>query len=191
MDKTLLQNQITGLQARLKELETQQRLFERASGLDESIAITQRDREHAETDLIGAKDQLAKFQNEKAKSLTKTTGALAENMSKILPEGKALFRIDEEGLFIGWEHEGKISPWPHGLSGGQRPPFDQALASALLGDGEKIIILEGAELDEAHLVALMKKLIDAPKDTQIILNHYLMPKLPDEVAKEWKIVEVK
>ena len=187
MDIQILEAQITGITAKLKELRDQEALFNRAGGLNEAIQRALADRVSAERAIVTVKNDLAELQDRKAESLKATTETLGAKMSEVLPAGKGLFEITDDGLFIGWEKPGgQRIPWS-GLSGGERNPFDQALSYALLGDGEKVILMELAESDLEHLEALLDHLRDhTAKDTQIVACTWLRPREVDG----WTVVEI-
>jgi len=76
----------------------------------------------------------------------------------------------------------------NGLSGGEKVFFDGALASALLKDGgQKILVLEGGELDDSNLVATLEKIILAHPDAQVIVNTWYNP---HEVPEGWKVIQL-
>lgn len=187
MDLQILAAQITGIEAKLTRLREQAALFQRAAGLDEAAEKARADREEAEGRIAGVKKQLAELQDKKSASLKATTEALSAKMSEVLPAGKAVFSITDEGLFIGWEKpDGTRVPWA-GLSGGERNPFDQALSYALLGDGEKVIMVEAAESDQEHLEALLDHLAaNTADDCQVIVSTWARPREPEG----WHVVEV-
>lgn len=187
MDLQILAAQITGIEAKLTRLREQAAMFQRAAGLDEAAEKARADREEAERGIAVAKKELADLQTQKAESLKATTEALAAKMSEVLPVGKGLFEITDEGLFIGWEKpDGTRVPWA-GLSGGERNPFDQALSYALLGPGEKIVLIEAAESDREHLEALLDHLAaNTADDCQVIVSTWARPREPEG----WHVVEV-
>jgi hypothetical protein len=192
MDIQILEAQITGITARLKELRDHETLFNRAGGFDEAIERSLADRVTAERDIATVKKDLADLQAKKSEALKATTEALSGKMSQVLPEGKAVFEIGEDGLNIGWmkgaPHHPELyfHPWA-GLSGSERNCFDQALSFALLGDGEKIILMELAESDTEHLGALLDHLAkNTHQDTQIIACTWMRPRQ----VEGWAVVEV-
>jgi len=187
MDLQILAAQITGIEAKLTRLREQAAMFQRAAGLDEAAEKALADREEAVGRIAGVKKQLADLQTQKAESLKATTEALAAKMSEVLPVGKGLFEITDEGLFIGWEKpDGTRVPWL-GLSGGERNPFDQALSYALLGPGEKVLLIEAAESDREHLEALLDHLAaNTADDCQVIVGTWVMPREPNG----WAVMEI-
>ena len=188
MDIQILEAQITGLTAKLKTLREQEALFLRAAGLDEAAETARQDREAAERSIITVKKGLADLQAKKAESLKATTEALSAKMSEVLLEGKGIFELGDEGLFIGWEKpDGRRTPHL-GLSGGERVFFDLALSNALLGDGDKVLLNEAAELDEGRLKVYLEHLASSlPGEVQAIVNTCHAPK---EVPAGWAKIEV-
>jgi hypothetical protein len=187
MDIQILEAQITGLDARIEVLKAQKDIFVKASGLEEAAEQARADREAAERDIAKVKKDLADLQAKKSDSLKKTTEALSSKMSEVLPAGKGIFEIGDDGLSIGWEKpNGRRVPWA-GLSGSERNCFDQALSYALLGNGDKIILMELAESDLQHLEILLEHLEkNTHQDTQIIACTWLEP----TKANGWSVVRV-
>lgn len=188
MDIQILKAQIMGIEAKLKGLREHEALFNRAAGLDETAEKARADREEAERKIAGVKKELAELQAQKAESLKSTTEALAAKMSEVLPAGRGIFEIGEDALFVGWEKpNGQRAPHL-GLSGGERVFFDLALSSALLGDGEKILINEAAELDDERLRVYLTHLASSlPGDVQAIVSTC---HAPEETPEGWCRVEV-
>lgn len=192
MDLQILEAQITGITARLKELREQKDLFTRVAGIDEAVQRALSDRVTAERSIAEAKKDLADLQAKKAESLKATTEALSAKMSEVLPEGRAVFEITDGGLFIGWMKGAPHHPEPYshpwaGLSGSERNCFDQALSYSMLGDGEKILLMELAESDLEHLEALLDHLAkNTHQDTQVIACTWLRPR----EVEGWTVVEV-
>lgn len=180
---SMLQDQIDGLQAALEKERTNEKIFHRAAGLEESAEKARAEVVELETDLEDLKEKLAEKQDAKNQALAATMTALSEKMSEILPEGGATFSITEDGLLIGWTKDKKFRPY-HGLSGSELVQFQAALCNALMGDSrEKILIMENAELDADNLEKTMDHL--AGIDAQVIAMSCHAPKnTPDG----WEIV---
>lgn len=165
MDTELMNNQITGLIEAGKKLREKEALFLKAQGLDEEITKAQADIEVDEEAAEDLKEELKGLKSEKADAMSATAEGLAMKMGEILPEGNAVFRVDEGGVFLGWDK----TPY-HGLSGGQKTIFDAALTNALKAD---LLIIEAAELDRKHLERSMERLKDHP--AQVIVNTCHVP----------------
>jgi hypothetical protein len=188
-DIQLCENQIGGLEGKLRGLRANKELFVKAQGLEEEAEKTGKEIGDIGTKLQATKEELADLRLKKAAALSGTCEALSARMSEVLPSGKADLTISEDGaVWIGWQKpNGARVPYA-GLSGGQRAPFDQALSFALLGEGEKILVLEAAELDPINLQAAINRLSRIPEDTQVIVNTYQMPA---EVPKNWRTEVIK
>jgi uncharacterized protein YhaN len=189
MDTQLLEQQLQGLQAKLIELRQGEALFHKASGLEQEAEKARQEAEEKEIELQAAKEDLAELRNQKARAMGATAEALSTAMSAVLPEGKAIFEVSEEGaVFIGWEKpDGSRVPYA-GLSGGQQVPFDSALSFALMGKGSKVLIMELAELDQEHLRVTLEHLQNLPSDVQVIA---MTCHSKVAVAGPWNVVEVK
>jgi hypothetical protein len=188
METQLLENQITGLEAKLKDLRAISDLHHKAKGLDEQAEKARKESSDKTVDLQAAKEEFAELRGKKAESLKETCTALSAKMSEVLPEGRAIFEIEDGAVWIGWEKPGGVKVPYMGLSGGQRVTFDGALCHALMGDGHKIIILEASELDPIHLQQTLNKLIGFSDDSQIIVNTW---SAPSRAPEGWKVEVVK
>ena len=185
-DIEMIKSQIQGLSMRLQQLESHQRLFIKAQGIDEAEAGARKDNSNHEVDLQESKEKLAELLAKKRDAVKTSVDSLTSKMNEILPTGKAIFEIEDSGIFIGWQRPDKKRVPYAGLSGGQKVPFDQALCAALVGDAKlKVLIFEAAEADENNLNALIEKLTAAPDDTQVIVNSWFMP---EKVPDSWNVV---
>lgn len=188
-DTAILEQQVQGLEARLKALRGELALYNQAKGLEEVIETQRAKAATARKDLVEAKAALEGLKNKKAKAVAKTCEALAGVMGQILPEGEAVMRIEDDGaVTLAWKRpDGRTIPHA-GLSGGQRVLFDAALAHALLGDARnRVLILEAAELDEAHLTIALEHMATSNPGTQLVVNSCHEPA---EVPEGWDVVRV-
>lgn len=186
MDIQLLNNQLQGLASKLLELRKNKSKFDKAQGLQEQEEKLKAEIQKGEGDILTVKKDLASLKSEKAVAVKATAEALASEMGKILPEGKAYFDVVAGGkVVLGLDRDGRKSPY-EGLSGGEKVSFGGALSSVLLGDSQnKTIIIEGAELDEEHLWAMLNLISKEGGDTQYIVNTCHRP---EEIPEEWKVV---
>lgn len=186
-DIMLLEQQISGLEAKLKDLDANKDLFVKAQGLHEEAEKAALDRGKIEVKHQAEKEKLAELQGQKREAIQETCAALAEKMGEVLPEGRAVFEIsDAAGVFIGWERNGKRRPYA-GLSGGERVPFDSALSYALLGKSHKVLIMELAEADEMRLHSCLEHLTRLPDDTQILAMTWFRPAI---IPHGWSVINI-
>ena len=188
-DAAILEQQVTGLETRLKALRGELGLFNQAKGLSEAAEDAKTKAAKARKDLTEAKDALEVLTGQKARAVAKTCEALAETMGQILPEGEAVMRIEDDGaVTLAWKRpDGREIPHA-GLSGGQRVLFDAALANALLGSAKhRVLILEAAELDEEHLTLALEHMAATNPGTQLLINTCHSPA---EVPEGWDVVRV-
>jgi hypothetical protein len=170
-----LQDQITGLDARLKELRAVKDRFVKAQGLEEESEKARQEIGELEIDLQAVKEELSELRDKKAQSLGTTTGALSDRISEGLPAGRGVMEISEDNeVWIGWEKEGRRRPYV-GLSGGEKAVFGAAMANALLGTGPKTLIVEAGEIDGDQLVAAMERLAGLPEEMQVLLMSWHRP----------------
>ncbi|WP_029458215.1 hypothetical protein [Solidesulfovibrio alcoholivorans] len=188
-DTAILEQQVSGLEARLKALRGELALYNQAKGLEDVIEAQRAKAATARKGLVEAKAILEDLRGQKARAVAKTCEALAGVMGQILPEGEAVMRIEDDGaVALAWKRpDGREIPHA-GLSGGQRVLFDAALAHALLGDAKhRVLILEAAELDEEHLTLVLEHMAATNPGTQVICNSCHKPA---EVPEGWDVVEV-
>lgn len=188
-DTAIIEQQVQGLEARLKTLRGELALFNQAKGLDEAIEAERAKGDDARKAAGEAKAILVGLKSQKARAVAKTCEALVKTMGQILPEGEAVMRIEDDGtVTLAWKRpDGREIPHA-GLSGGQRVLFDAALAHALLGDAKhRVLILEAAELDDAHLTMALEHIAAANPGTQIVCNSCHEPA---GVPEGWDVVRV-
>ena len=166
----ILEQRVSGLRAQLDTLRADERLFQRAAGLE-----AQREKDHAtklslEAELETAKKALNDLRDKKSTAMQGTATAIAKKMGQMLPYGEARFSVDDAGaVFLGWEiPQHGVVPYG-GLSGGQRVLFESALAYALTQQDRQnaVILIEGAELGQ-EIGLLLESVARANVDTQII-----------------------
>ncbi|MEA4857768.1 hypothetical protein, partial [Solidesulfovibrio sp.] len=92
-DTAILEQQVQGLEARLKALRGELALYNQAKGLEEVIEAQRGKAANARKGLAEAKAALEALKSQKAKAMAKTCEALAGVMGQILPEGQAVMRI--------------------------------------------------------------------------------------------------
>lgn len=198
-DVQTMQELITGLKAKKKNLRTDEAIFLKLSGINEEIEKANQDKSGYETELTEAKGRRDDAKAKKAAAVARTTFKIAKKMNQVLPYGGAVFSYDEDNdgkrlMKIGWsegkeqnKYDGKsgfktgLIPY-NGLSGGEKQIFDTALANVL---DANIIVLEAAELDGDNL---QKTLLELSKlDKQVIVNccHPV-----NEIPEPFKTIEV-
>ena len=184
MDIQLLKDQLAGLETKGKNLRSEEALFLKAQGLDESIETAKAKLINDETDNINFKESMAELKAKKAKAIGEACIRMQEKMTAILPEGMAVIHIDDEGvILIGWLKSGAKAPVAyHSLSGGEKAIFEATLVHALEAD---LMIVEAAETDEKNLIEMLTKL--STIEPQVIVNTWFVPK---EVPKGWEVVRL-
>lgn len=183
----LLKDQIQGLRSAIQTLRGTERLFIKANTLSEAIEKARSDFQQIEEDLEATKEMKASLKAEKFAMLKEACDPLAAKITSLLPAGTAIVQMEEE-LFIGWSKGTRETTPYQGLSGGEKTFFDAALSNALLtGKGEKILVVEAAEQDEFTLHSTLEMITKNNPEAQIIV---LTCHAPEEVPKEWKVVEL-
>ena len=189
MDSNIIQDQIDGLIEKGKELRKKEKIFLKASGLNESIEKLKAELVTLEANIETEKEQLAELKAKKSEALKNTLMAMQDKITELLPMGDGIVHIEDDGsLAIGWLLPGKAFVRYDGLSGGQKVIFGEALGNALLGDASKFIIYEAAEVEGYDsLPALLKQIKKTQSDTQIIVNTWFKPKT---IPKGWNLIEL-
>ena len=144
----ILTQQRDATMARITELRSEETTLNRASGIDAEINKTRDRIEEGEKVVAQYKTDLAAVAAEKRGIVRKASEALAQRMGSFLPQGRAVFDVDDGGgVFLGWEFEPGKTVAAGGLSGGQSVMFSSALAHALLtGSKAPVIVVEAAEV---------------------------------------------
>jgi len=188
-DTAILEQQVSGLEARLRTLRGELALYNQAKGLDEAAEAERAKADEARKACGQAKAILEDLKSQKARAVAGTYAKLAAAMGQILPEGNAVMRIEDDGaVTLAWARPDGAEIPHAGLSGGQRVLFDAALAHALLGDAKhRVLILEAAELDEAHLTLALEHMAATNPGTQILVNSCHEPA---EVPEGWDVIRV-
>jgi len=150
-----LQDLITGLEGKIKGLQTDKEVFIRAQGMDIEAEKLRAEAQKINDAVADLKVQVGELQSGKIKAIAPVVSGMSAAMNAFLATGSATLQILEDGdFFIGWVNEaGQTVPYA-GLSGGEKVSFDAALAKAL---GATVLCVEVAELDEAHLQTLLEK----------------------------------
>lgn len=180
----ILQDNINGIEARIKELRGTLGSFQKAQGLDEEAERVRQEAEALAKREDDLKKEIAILQKQKNVAIAATGKALAEKMSTFLTTGSAYFDITETGeAEIGYINPNSIRVPYTGLSGGEKAQFDPALCAAL---GATVAIVEAAEIDETHLTEMLARIGSLQNGTQVIISTCHPPK----TTKGWQVVEV-
>lgn len=169
----IMKDQRAGLVAGGKLQRADEALFLKAQGISEQIEKENQNNIAVKNKLEPAKKLREALKKKKADAVSATTSKIVQKMNEVLPMGEAIINYNggddqdpqvKKGLYIGWNVDGKYKSY-NGLSGGEKQMFDAALAHVL---DANIIILEAAELDSDHLLAVLEDL--AQVDAQVIVN---------------------
>jgi hypothetical protein len=179
----LLEDQITGLKARIKALRTDKDLFIKAQGMSQEAENGCAEAEKKREEIALLKTSNAALITKKNAEVSKGLSGMIKKMKEVLPKGEPIITLEESGdVFIGWQRPRGTPVAYSGLSGGEMVMFNAALCHALKAN---IIISEFAELDDEHLPMAMDKF--AKMDVQCLLSTCHKPK---EVAKNWTVINL-
>ncbi len=186
-----LENQLTGLKARLLELEINEKVFIKVQGLNEQAEKARAKIGGLEDDNTAGKEILVELEYQRAKLIKEPLLAMQKVMKEVMPEGKeAIIEINEDNeVKFGILSTGPAGVVfsPHaGLSGSELIMFDQALTYALMKNSDHTILAyEAAEVDDDGLFDLIK-VLEAEKKAQILLNSCHMPE-GFKAGKAWTV----
>ncbi len=178
---------VQGLKTAISNLREKERLFIKAATLQEQIEKSRVEMDALERRIEEIREFKDDLKEKRAEALRKALSPLAEAITNLLPRGRAVLSL-EEHLFIGWREGARTVPY-QALSGGEKVFYDAALSNALLqGGGEKILIIEAAELDEKNLFATLQAISSAHPEAQVMMTTCHAPngKIPDG----WKVVNL-
>jgi hypothetical protein len=173
---TELQDLITGLEASMRKLQEDEKVFIRAQGVEAQAEIMRKEAEMLEKDIDLQKGVLSVLQEKKAKAVEPVIKTLTESMNNLMPYGKAYLELSEGGFLIAWLNDaGQLVPYP-GLSGGEKVFFDAALAKAL---GAKILVVEAAEVDGLNMQIMLKGYAKAGLDQVVVSTCHALADVPE------------
>ena len=184
MDEEMLQQQIDGLTAQIKTKRDELLCVVKAQGLIEEAEKARVEAEELAITIQATKEAIAELKGKKRAALKATCDALSTAITEALPYGEGRIGMSEDGqtVWIGWGE----TPY-EGLSGGEKAMFEAALSRALLGTGEKCLIMECAELDDKNLWATMDRLSKLGAETQVIM---LSCHAPMDVPAGWRVERI-
>ena len=187
-DTQTMREMITGLNQKKKNLQADEAIFLKLSGINEEIEKANQDKDGFEEELTVAKKIRDDAKKKKAYAVGETTSKISEKMNAALPFGSAVFTYDEDddgkrAIKIGWEFDDKTTPY-NGLSGGEKQIFDSALAHVL---DANIIVVEAAELDDDNL---QRTLLELSKLDKHVIVNTCHPVTGLEIPKTFKVIEV-
>jgi hypothetical protein len=172
-DIQTMQQMITGLMQKKKNLQADEAVFLKLSGINEEIEKALQDKQGFETELVEAKKKRDDAKKRKSGAVAGITTEITKKMNEVLPSGEAVFTYEEDdgkrSMKIGWKEGETVTPY-NGLSGMQKQVFDTALAHVLDAD---IIVLEAAELDEGNLANALAELSNLDKQVLVSTCHSL------------------
>lgn len=180
-DIKLLQDKMKGLQQRKSTLEGQKDLLLKAQGLSEQIEQARFELVDLETEVETAKADREKLKADRNEILSGLLGQIAEKITSLLPEGKAIVRLDENDFFLGWEIYGNQKRY-NALSDGEKSSFNPALCHAL---GANLLIIEAAEADSNKLKGMLSQLLKF--DGQVIVCTWFDAK---DIPDGWNVVRL-
>jgi len=153
-DITILEDNVSGLKQKLRNLRNDKALFDKAKGMDEQAEKMRADAEKLRAEASAGKAVLDKLMEKKNAAMAKSVNAIMARMNQVLPAGKAVIDIGEDGsCLIGWNN-GTVTVAYAGLSGGEKVAFDVALVYALRGN---ILLSECAEMDAEKLAKALEQ----------------------------------
>jgi hypothetical protein len=177
-----LQTLAGGIQEKLKTIRGLMDQFNKAKGILEEEEKLRVEAGKFRADLEVQKTTLSDLQKQKNNAMIAAVAPMAAKMNEVLPSGKAVLKIEDDGSFmIGWLLDKNIVPY-HGLSGGEKAAFDPALCRAL---GGTILVVEAAELDSVKLHDALKQY--SKTEIQVIVSSCHNP---GAAPLDWKEIQL-
>lgn len=178
----LMKDQITGLEASLKEHQANKDLFMKAKGLDEEAEKMRGEVTKIQSDLALEKTNLKALKDVYTAAMMPVTASMAKTMNDLLAGNTAIIEINEDGTVnIGMFNGKKNVPYS-GLSGGEKAAFEPALCRAL---GGSVLLIEAAEFDPKRLTAALEKY--GQSDLQILVSTC---HAPEAAVPGWETVRL-
>lgn len=183
---------IAGMEARLEELAEIKKVFEKKQTYQSLIAKSKEDRANDEETLEDIKKSEEDAVALRKKILADVFDPVMAAIDKTLPSGKSVIELDEnKNLFIGWHIDKDRKVRRSALSGGESVIFDTAMALGLVqlgkskADAARVLIIEGAELDQNNFSLFCDKLLQLPADVQIFLLNCTKT---ETFSNDWKVI---
>jgi len=185
-DIQTMNQMITGLQQKKKNLQADETVFLKLSGINEQIEMASQDAHGYKSELLEAKKVRDDAKRKKAAAISAIVIKIEKKMNEVLPSGESVFAysVDENekyNMVIGWKEGETVTPY-NGLSGMQKQVFDTALAHVLDAD---IIVLEAAELDQENMQKTLEILSKLDKQVLVSTCHSV-----SHVPENFIVVEV-
>jgi len=156
---------LEGIERRIAELDEKIKPLQEIAALDKSIETARVNAEKALREEESAKAELDKAVREQRAVVEAAAEKLARLSKEVLPYGNLRLEIDEKNLYIYWAKNKGTKVQRTTLSGGEQALFDCALGHAMAPEAS--IVIEGAEIDDKNIVAVMEHL--GQFDFQVIL----------------------
>lgn len=182
-DKKLVKDQIAGIKANIKALRGSRDAFIETKGMQEEEERLRAEAIKVREEATFLKNSNKKMQEKKNTIISSSVRPLADKISSLLPEGKAIVIVSEDGdFFIGWQKVPATYVIPYNaLSGGEKVTFDAALAAALKAS---VVVCEFAELDTTRLTSILDK---SWGDIQTIV---LSCHKPSKIPEGWEVINL-
>lgn len=190
MDLKETKEHMEALKLKIKEKGQEQAKLLKLQGLGDEILKREEEVTNINEKLETAKDKLAELRKTKDTAVNQVLDQIKERIDKLLPTGKSILHINEDGhVTIGWNID-KVFVRYEGLSGAQKVMFDQAMSYALLAGKTGILVYEAAEVDKENLKLLLERL----KSTgfQVIVNTWYNPPVKgfSKILKDWNVIKL-
>jgi seryl-tRNA synthetase len=187
----MLEQRKAGLQQQLETMRENERVLNRAAGIDESAAKAKQAAGEAEKQATELRKSLKDLKLKKAQAMDSSITDIEAALDMFLPHGNAAVSIDDETgkLSFAWNMERAAVPYS-GLSGGQRVMFDAAMAHMLLCDAQnQVVVVEAAELG-TELGSMLSAIQEANSGAQVIVNTCFPFRDFNEQETGWRMIRV-
>lgn len=189
MDLNETKTHLNALNTAIRDLQVKQAKLLKLQGLDDEILKQQEMMEKINGDLETANNTLKSLRSRKEKHISESMDKLRQRIDYLLPSGKCIVEIIEDGkIVIGWEIEGIFVRYG-GLSEAQKTIFDQALSYAIMDGKNGFLIYEAATIDKDNLKLLLDRLLDVK--FQVNVNTWYNPPVKgfSQILKKWNVIK--
>ena len=177
-----------GLEAKLAEIGSKIDALAKCEAIEEAIEKANIEAEKAIEAHTEAQDNLSTAQSAMAALITEAAERLCLRSEEVLASGKMAMRDDGKDLEILWAREDGVSiPWVT-LSGGEKAIFDVAVGHCLAP--RAMVIIEGAEVDDNNLLALVKKLNGSALQVCLLTCHEPVGLDGSVTGTDWKVIRL-
>lgn len=174
---------LNGMCVRRQELEAKVEPLAEVAMVQREIEAARLEAEQALSEEDQAKKKLQEAIDAQQAVVEQAAEELAKRSKSILPYGNLRLEDDGKDITIFWAKSKDLRVQRTTLSGGEQALFDCALGHALAPGA--LIVIEGAEIDNANIVRVMDHIRDCEFQVLLLTCH-----APDVVPENWTVLNM-